>query len=38
MKENHPSAFVCYKNALDDFSINSLENWISYIKNANGTT
>lgn len=38
MEENHPSAFVCYKNALDDFSINSLENWIAYIKNANGTT
>ena len=38
MEKNHPSAFVCYKNALDNFSINSLENWIAYIKNANGTT
>ena len=34
MEKNHPSAFVCYKNALDNFSINSLENWIAYIKNA----
>ena len=24
MEKNHPSAFVCYKNALDNFSINSL--------------
>ena len=38
MEKNHPSAFVCYKNALDNFSINSLEDWIAYIKNANGTT
>ena len=38
MEQNHPSAFVCYKNALDNFSIDSLENWIRYIKNANGTT
>ena len=38
MEKNHPTAFVCYKNALDNFSINSLENWIAYIKNANGTT
>lgn len=38
MEKNHPSAFACYKNALDNFSINSLENWITYIKNANGTT
>ena len=37
MEKNHPSAFVCYKNALDNFSINSLENWIAYIKNANAT-
>ena len=37
MEKNRPSAFVCYKNALDNFSINSLEDWIAYIKNANAT-
>lgn len=36
MEENHPGAFACYKKALEDFSMDSLENWIAYIKNANG--
>ena len=36
MEENHPSAFACYKKALEDFSMDSLANWIAYIKNANG--
>ncbi len=36
MEENHPSAFACYKKALEDFSMDSLENWIAYIRNANG--
>ena len=35
MEENHPTAFECYKNALADLSINSLETWIAYIKNIN---
>ena len=35
MEENHPTAFDCYQTALADFSVDSLENWISYIKNAN---
>ena len=37
MEENHPSAFDCYQTALADFSVDSLENWIAYIKNASGT-
>ena len=37
MEENHPAAFACYQAALADFSMESLENWIAYIKNANGT-
>ena len=37
MEENHPSAFACYQTALTDLSMESLENWILYIKNANGT-
>ena len=37
MEENHPTAFACYKKALADFSMDSLENWIEYIKNTNGT-
>ena len=37
MEENHPTAFACYQTALTDFSMESLENWILYIKNANGT-
>ena len=36
MEENHPDAFACYKKALEDFSIESLENWIVCIKNTNG--
>ena len=35
MEENHPTAFDCYQTALADFSVDSLENWIAYIKNAN---
>ena len=37
MEENHPTAFACYQTALTDFSMESLENWILYIMNANGT-
>lgn len=33
MEENHPCAFAYYEKALNDFSIESLENWISHIKN-----
>ena len=35
MEENHSTAFACYKTALEDFSVDSLENWITCIKNAN---
>ena len=35
MEENHPDAFACYQRALADFGMESLENWITYIKNAN---
>ena len=35
MEQNHPIAFVHYKTALEDFSVDSLKNWITYIKNAN---
>lgn len=34
MEECHPTAFACYKTALEDFNINCLENWITYVKNA----
>ena len=34
MEQNHPIAFVHYKTALEDFSVDSLKNWITYIKNA----
>ena len=37
MEENHPTAFACYQTALTDLSMESLENWILYIKNANET-
>ena len=37
MEQNHPTAFTCYHKALADFSTESLENLILYIKNANGT-
>ena len=37
MEENHPTAFACYQTALTDLSMESLENWILYIMNANGT-
>lgn len=32
MEENHPAAFSCYKKALSEFSMESLTNWISYLK------
>ena len=37
MAENYPSAFACYQKALQDFSMDSLEAWILYIKTANKT-
>ena len=37
LEQNHPIAFVHYKTALEDFSVDSLKNWITYIKNANDT-
>ena len=37
IEENHPTAFACYQTALTDLSMESLENWILYIMNANGT-
>lgn len=37
MEENHPAAFTCYQTALTNLNMESLENWIAYIKNANGT-
>ena len=36
MKENNPKAFDYYQKALVDFSVETLENWIRYIENANG--
>ena len=33
MEETHPDAFNCYKKALQNFSMDSLEDWIVYIKN-----
>lgn len=32
MEKNHPTAFHLYQKALTEFSIESLENWVSYIK------
>ena len=37
MEENLPAAFACYKQALTDFSVETLENWITYIENTNRT-
>lgn len=37
MEENHPVAFDYYKKALHEFSMDSLENWIVYMKTANKT-
>ena len=37
MEENHPTAFACYQTALTDLNMESLKNWILYIKSANGT-
>ena len=36
MEESFPIAFGYYKKALEDFNMDSLENWIAYIENANG--
>ncbi len=33
MEENHPTAFTYYAKALNDFSLDSLEGWILFIKN-----
>ena len=35
MEEQHPVAFTYYQKALQKFSIDSLEDWILYIKNLN---
>ena len=32
MEENHPAAFELYQKALTEFSMESLANWISFIK------
>lgn len=32
MAENYPDAFSCYEKALTGFSVERLENWISYLK------
>lgn len=37
MEENHPVAFDYYKKALHEFSMDSLENWIVYMKTVNKT-
>lgn len=34
MKEFYPDAYHCYKKALQNFNMNSLEEWIMYIKNS----
>lgn len=33
--DNHPDAFACYKTALEDFRLDSLENWVAYISELN---
>ena len=35
MEANNPTAFSCYKKALTEFSMESLKNWIFYLKNTN---
>ena len=37
MEEARPAAFACYKAALAEFTVENLENWIAYIKNASRT-
>ena len=37
MEENHPDAFACYQQALSDFSMDSLAQWITYIKHKQDT-
>lgn len=37
MEDHHSAAYACYEKALAEFSMDSLENWIKYIKNVNGT-
>lgn len=34
MEENCPAAFACYKEALADSRLETLENWITYIENS----
>lgn len=34
LEATHPFAFECYNKALQDFSIDSLENWITYMKSV----
>lgn len=35
MEETHPEAFAYYKKSLQSFNIDSLEDWIVCVKNAN---
>ena len=35
MKDNHPVAFEYYERALHDFTMDGLENWVSYLKTIN---
>ena len=37
MEENHPDAFACYQQALSDFKIDSLAQWVAYIKHKKDT-
>lgn len=37
MEENYPAAFDCYQKALGEFSFDSLEKWIAYLRNINET-
>lgn len=32
MEQNHPAAFECYLNALQNFSMDSLEHWLAQLK------
>ena len=32
MEENHPLSFTCYGKALNDFSMESLSSWISWLE------
>ena len=35
MRENQPEAFLHYEKALNDFTVESLSNWIAYLKKIN---